>query len=233
MSSTLLYLAIVAVWAGVLVPMWLRREGDAPAFSRLLHRRAHPDDVSADDASSEDASADDGPSDHASVDDASADGAAGDGTGPGSTSYSASYPYSGSYDEETLSEGRPLRHPNGRAAVIARRRRRTSGLVLLVLVLAGVSLVGLAPWWAVLPPVGLLAGHVSLLRVAAGMDAARSREAAVARLEARALERERRMAEAASEAEEADRAEVIDLTARNRAGEVFDQYTDQLRAVGD
>ncbi len=39
MSSTLLYLAIVAVWAVVLVPMWLRRDSEAPAFSRILHRR--------------------------------------------------------------------------------------------------------------------------------------------------------------------------------------------------
>ncbi|HEX2314875.1 MAG TPA: hypothetical protein VHJ17_14125, partial [Thermomonospora sp.] len=35
MSSTLLYLAIVAVWAVVLVPMWLRRDN-----ARNLARRA-------------------------------------------------------------------------------------------------------------------------------------------------------------------------------------------------
>jgi hypothetical protein len=37
MSSAVLYLAIVAVWGIVLVPMWLRRDGDG--FGRLLHRR--------------------------------------------------------------------------------------------------------------------------------------------------------------------------------------------------
>ncbi|MGI8330364.1 divisome protein SepX/GlpR [Actinomadura scrupuli] len=198
MSSTLLYLAIVAVWAGVLVPMWLRREADAPGFTRLLHRRSGtPDDPAADEPAADE------PHDPTA------------------------------YDEDPVIEERQPRRRNGRAAVIARRRRRTSGLVLLVLVMAGIVIAGLAPWWAALPPIGLLGGHLSLLRVAAGMDAARRREAALARLEARALERERRLAEEAREAEEADRAEVIDLTARSRAGEVFDQYTDQLRAVGD
>jgi uncharacterized membrane protein YcjF (UPF0283 family) len=198
MSSTLLYLAIVAVWAGVLVPMWLRRDADAPALSRLLHRRSgtlegHPEDITVE------------------VDD---------------------HDGSGSYD---IVDEKPAsrRRRNSRAAVIARRRRRTSGLVLLVLAVAGVVITGLAPWWATLPPVGLLAGHLSLLRVAVGVDVTRRREAALARLEARKLREETRMAEAAREAEEANKAEVIDLMARDRAGEVFDQYTDQLRAVGD
>lgn len=43
MSSTVLYLAIVAVWAVVLVPMWLRRDTEATAFSRLLHKK--PDET--------------------------------------------------------------------------------------------------------------------------------------------------------------------------------------------
>src|SRR5689334_19712352 len=37
MSSAVLYLAIVAVWGIVLVPMWLRRDGDG--ISRRLLRR--------------------------------------------------------------------------------------------------------------------------------------------------------------------------------------------------
>jgi hypothetical protein len=45
MSSAVLYLAIVAVWGIVLVPMWLRRDGDG--IGRLLHRRAEPLDEAA------------------------------------------------------------------------------------------------------------------------------------------------------------------------------------------
>ncbi|TDC52867.1 hypothetical protein E1281_18450 [Actinomadura sp. KC345] len=40
MSSAVLYLAIVAVWAIVLVPMWLRRDTEATGFTRLLHKRS-------------------------------------------------------------------------------------------------------------------------------------------------------------------------------------------------
>lgn len=40
MSSAVLYLAIVAVWGVVLVPMWLRRDGDR--IARFLHRRGEP-----------------------------------------------------------------------------------------------------------------------------------------------------------------------------------------------
>jgi hypothetical protein len=201
MSSTLLYLAIVAVWAGVLVPMWLRRDADAPGFSRRLLRRSGtleelPEDLTAEDQTVEEDSR--------------------------------------PYDDEIVTAEKTTRRRNSRAAVIARRRRRTSGLLLLVVAVTGVVISGLAPWWAVLPPVSLLAGHLSLLRVAAGIDQGRRREAALARLEARALEREKTLAaEAAQEAEEAGQAEVIDLVARNRVGEVFDQYIDQLRAVGD
>ncbi|XRQ05522.1 hypothetical protein ACN3XK_54590 [Actinomadura welshii] len=39
MSSAVLYLAIVAVWAVVLVPMWLRRDTETTGITRLLHKR--------------------------------------------------------------------------------------------------------------------------------------------------------------------------------------------------
>src|SRR3569833_218579 len=46
MSSAVLYLASVAVWGIVLVPTWLRRDGDG--VGRLLHRRAESLDVAED-----------------------------------------------------------------------------------------------------------------------------------------------------------------------------------------
>ncbi|TMR06952.1 hypothetical protein ETD83_02800 [Actinomadura soli] len=39
MSSAVLYLAIVAVWGIVLVPMWLRRDTETTGITRLLHKR--------------------------------------------------------------------------------------------------------------------------------------------------------------------------------------------------
>jgi hypothetical protein len=76
-----------------------------------------------------------------------------------------------------------------------------------------------------MPPAALLAGHLALLRVAVGMDTARRRAAAEARAAART-----RALEARRAAEEAEPAEVIDLITPD---EVFDQYADDRRAVGE
>ena len=196
MSSAVLYLAIVAVWGIVLVPMWLRREGDG--LGRLLHRRTEPLDEAGQDAEDFD-------------EDVS--------------------------DAAQRSEGlEPVRRRRvTRGAVIARRRRRTLGLSLLTLTAVVVTAVQLAPWWFTLPPAVLLAGHLSLLRVAVRMDHARRAEARrAAAVRAARLRRaeEEREARETREAEEAARtAEVIELPAWARE-EVYDQYTD-LRAVGD
>lgn len=176
MSSALLYLAIVAVWAVVLVPMWLRRDTETTGFGRLRHKRSD-EPLPEDDE-----------------------------------------------EPEEIPEPRPRRRTS-RAAVIARRRRRTAGLTALLLTTVGVAASGLAPWWITAPPVVLLAGHVALLRVAVGMDQARRQAAAQARARARARARE-----AAREALRAtESAEVIEL----RTQEVFDQYADDRRAVGE
>ncbi|MBO2447160.1 hypothetical protein J4573_08690 [Actinomadura barringtoniae] len=183
MSSTVLYLAIVAVWAVVLVPMWLRRDTEATAFSRLLHKK--PDE---------------------SLDEPTLEEETGEA-------------------EETLDEDTtpaPRRRP-GRAAVIARRRRRTTGLGLLVATSIAVISTGLAPWWVTIPPTLLLVGHLALLRVAVEMDATRHRAEAEERAQARA--------EARRLAETQETAEVIELV-QPAEEEVFDQYADDRRVVG-
>lgn len=183
MSSAVLYLAIVAVWAVVLVPMWLRRDSETTGISRLLHKR--PDEPAAEDEADEEETP---------------------------------------RDEEIPAPRRPV----GRATVIARRRRRTSGLAALLLTSVAISASGLTPWWVVAPPVLLLAGHLALLRVAVGMDTARHRAAAQARAAARARALQARRA--AEAAETAEPAEVIELVTPD---EVFDQYADDRRAVGE
>ncbi|MGI5204297.1 hypothetical protein ACQEU6_22280 [Spirillospora sp. CA-108201] len=183
MSSAVLYLAIVAVWAVVLVPMWLRRDTETTGISRLLHKR--PDEPAAED--------------------------------------------DGDVEEPLRDEESPApRRPVSRATVIARRRRRTSGLAALLLTSAAVAASGLVPWWIVAPPVLLLSGHLALLRVAVGMDTARRRAAVQARAAARARALEARRAAEAAEA--AETAEVIELVTPD---EVFDQYADDRRAVGE
>lgn len=186
MSSAVLYLAIVALWAVVLVPMWLRRDGDPGrlGLSWFPHRRPEQPEPPA-----QPEPAQPEPAGHA---------------------------------------GSAPRRRGGRGAVIARRRRRTLGLSLLVLACAAAGGTGLAPFWVAAPSVVLFAAHLSLLRVAVSMDAAR-REAA-----ARIRAAERAATRAAMVAADAAQAEIIDLMERNRARDVFDQYAPEgLRAVGD
>jgi hypothetical protein len=176
-SSAVLYLAIVAVWAIVLVPMWLRRDGEG--ISRLLHKRTTEEEEPLDEA-------------------------------PPTPSEPPS--------ETPAPVATPRRRP-GRATIIARRRRRTAGLALFLATTLGLVAPGLAPWWITLPPAVLLAGHLALLRVAVGMDAARHQER---------LTRAREAALRAT-AEEPE-AEIIELVTPT---EVFDQYADDRQAVGE
>lgn len=180
MSSAVLYLAIVAVWAVVLVPMWLRRDTENTGITRLLHKRA--EDPPAEDEEPA--------------------------------------------EPEAVPEPRPRRRTT-RAAVIARRRRRTSGLAALVGTAAAVVASGLAPWWIIVPPALLLVGHLTLLRVAVGMDTARRQAAHEARAEARA---EAQARAAHQPAEPTASADVIELVTPD---DVFDQYADDRRAVGE
>jgi hypothetical protein len=216
-SSALLYLAIFVVWAMVLVPMWLRRDTETTGISRLLGRRPvtidEEFDLSPASPSSNVPSSKVPSSDVPSSDVPSEEGL----DDPVAPSRSRSR-------SRTRSRSRSSSRRGGRAAVIARRRRRTSGLLLLVIITVATVATGLGPWWVVLPPIGLLAGHLSLLRVAAGIDAARRHEALLAHRAARVAP-----VDTPVEIDDSPQAEIIDLVF---PGEVFDQYAD-LRAVGD
>jgi hypothetical protein len=192
MSSAVLYLAIVAVWGIVLVPMWLRRDSDG--ISRLLRRNDTAEQL-------------DEPAEPAA-------------------------PLAEDDDVPFAEPAEPVRRRRAtRGAIIARRRRRTLGLGLLTAGAVVTVITGATPWWFVLPPLLLLGGHLSLLRVAVQMDAVRRRQRRAAAIRAAEAERAREELEA-REAEEATRtAEVIELPGWSRE-EVYDQYTD-LRAVGD
>lgn len=176
MSSAVLYLAIVAVWAIVLVPMWLRRDTG--------HKR-------------EEEPAEAPPAE-----------------APAAQAQPA---------EAAPAEAVP-RPRRSRATIIARRRRRTAGLTLLALTAVVVTAAGVAPWWVVPLPAALLTGHLALLRVAVRMDAAhaRARSAAAAAARARALE--------AAARPTPEPAQVIELITPQ---DVFDQYADDRRAVGE
>jgi hypothetical protein len=232
MSSAVLYLAIVAVWGIVLVPMWLRRDGDG--IGRLLHRRHeiadHLDEV-AEPAHDEDDAAFEEPGEPEFPSPAYLEPV---GPEPVRLEPVRLEPVrEESVRQEPVRQEPVRRRRVTRGAVMARRRRRTLGLGLLTVTAVTVAVFQVAPWWFMVPPVVLLGGHLSLLRVAVRMDHARNQELRrVAAIRAAQARRAREAHEAQEAAEAATRtAEVIELPGLPRE-EVYDQYTD-LRAVGD
>jgi type IV secretory pathway TrbD component len=243
LSSAILFLAIIAIWACALVPRWLRRSHEANSEHEAQANLAEATYYA------------EAPG-HAEY------GALGTDTDPSPISYEAQAPYSDSpawSDSPGLSDpaARPdsgVRHetyrPNrysptaqagGRARVLQARRRMLTMLVALAVAALGCVLTGLTRWWTAVPPVGMLLVYLLLLREAARADAEASRRAeAYARAEAARAARRYRAWEAqelprvAREPEPA--AEVIDISGRTPEAEdqPYDQYADaEVRAVGD
>lgn len=196
MSSTILYLAIVAIWAGVLVPRWLRREPhhDASARARRTARRtdAPPQETAGDDTGP--AGAADNVADDAVIG-GQTEGTDGD-TRPGSLAGTGRPgPARADADSHGPADPRPGDpRPGSRPAddaggspradrawsagrgpasarTIAARRRLLTMLTLLLLGAMAIAVAGLAAWWVILPPAGMYAGYVALLREAARADA--------------------------------------------------------------
>lgn len=217
MSSSPLYLAIVVVWLIVLVPMLLRKDAVEPVHEETRRDDAEMDIDEADEAFEEDAADEEDPD--------------------LTETQVITRPRAREEHVAEVGEARPVERrrvsaPEPRGRVIARRRRRTSGLTLLSVATVVAVTFGLGPWWVIAPPVLLLVGHLALLREAAKADA----EHRQARLRARrqALLRARRARDREDhEAWEAERlAKVIAL--KERRSQVYDQYADaRLRAAGD
>jgi hypothetical protein len=144
----------------------------------------------------------------------------------------------------------PLPRAADRARVLRARRRTLTLLTLLCVAAFGGAALRITHWWLVIPPAGMLAFYVMLLRAAVYADtenaarrsAAQARAAAAAARQARAAEarereRERVAAAAAARAPQPD-AEVIDIGQRaaqaSAQDEPYDQYADgTARAIGD
>ena len=176
MSSAILYAAIVAIWACVLIPRWLKRDSarSAAASAAAESSTARPDEADTTPAGesipAEDTTCDDEPP----VDEA--------GRNPGPA---------------------PVSPQESRRRVLKARRRllwMLGGLTVAAYALAGTAL---AAWWVTVPPTVMLAGYLLLLREAGRADAEagrREHEALEARQAARARERARRAGARASAA---------------------------------
>jgi hypothetical protein len=239
LSSAILYLAIVAIWAGVLVPRWLR-----PA--QVVARKA--------DARQADAR----PADARLADTPMADiRRRAEAAEPGADSDPDTEPI----PAVRLEHDHPMRRAgSSRAAqrrmILQARRRMLVMITILTAGAVGLLAVHLAAWWVVLPPGTMLGGFLLVLREAARTDATRSRRLTAEAVAARPVRQDAAEDVVAAEtvaaetaptetvAARADRvlvaapeptrsAEIIDISARY-GDQLYDQYADAaVRAVGD
>jgi len=241
LSSAILYLAIVAIWAVVLVPRWLRPRSAAP--------KPVPVPAESPDAGWREPA---GPGQDAGAPLAvSTDGpdAAGE---PVGGEVMASSDAGDEAVAEVAQEGAPeAAGPapvNRRAEVVKARRRLLSTLITLTVIAVALVVTRIDAYWIVIPPTVLLGGYLALLRNFAHIDAERARRAArIRRAEAHAETGQEPAAPlpaapAAAEPEPGSApdapeplggAEIIDISGRI-GDQVYDQYSDAAnRAVGD
>ncbi len=161
MSSAILYLAIVAIWACVLIPRWLRRDSARGGSAPVTAEPTVPDEPEAGFADETQADADDAePADEA----------------PRRVS-------------AFRRAAEPLSAEESRRRMLAARRRLLLMLIGLEAAAIALAVVRLAAVWVVVPPTIMLAGYLLLLREAAQADAERAQYEAEA--VTRALERDR------------------------------------------
>jgi hypothetical protein len=222
LSSAILYVSIVAIWAGVLMPKWLR-----PSRSHRNRVEAEQQDSLVTETVAEFAQ----PAPPAPVPD----------------HRRPSRPPAQPHDEPWTTEDAAVR----RAKTLRARRRMLGTLVVLTAGALVISVAHVAAWWVIVPPAVLLGGFLLLLREAARSDAERARRLARAEASRRRAVREFSAAGApatpARDAHDAAEdsaepglvveagfsAQIIDISA-HVSDQLYDQYTDAAeRAVGD
>jgi len=257
LSSAILYLAIIAIWACVLVPRWIRKPHRVPEADELpglkyVSISGQPDSgasrgssasgnappaawaaASAAMASAATASTDAGAGKTAA--EAPRYETGGDGAGQPVTVEEgvAWHRVTRSYHSEHQVAQRPQpQQSSGRAHLLQARRRLLTTLVTLAVAALASAAVNLAPWWILVPPVGMLGMYVLVLREAAQADVEQERW--LAKEQAAQAEAARSRARQAGEASQPEpTAEIIDISARV-TDQLYDQYADAaVRAVGD
>jgi hypothetical protein len=260
LSSAILYVAIVAIWAGVLIPRWLRR--DSPSGGQVS------DETAVTDAPAEEERADP-PRQRADPprqreDDAPRARPKGRPAAVGGRPVPVEARLAAVEARPAAVEARPKGGParaeddwaeDGRhgaprdrehVRMLSARRRLLGLLVVLTIGSGTLAVMGLAAWWVILPASVMLLGYLGLLRAAAKADAER-REWAHDRA-ATVTRGPTPVAPAAPPAPAPD-AEIIEISTpqgpavQRSTGqrstvqadeEFYDQYADaKLRAVGD
>ena len=260
MSSAILYLAIVAIWACVLVPRWLHRSHEHPSGGEILADSDEVPEFGEEDADFDEDS--DAPTEEfAPVGRSRTEPPNADYpvfAGPVAETYVAvetEYVHT-EYVAESgyASEGRPAGQTEfadphygadpaplaSRDRVLQTRRRLLTILATLTAAAVGGTVVGITMWWIIIPPAIMLGLYLLLLREAAEADTENEIRRAEAQAAAEAayaasMERARAREALAAEAPQPE-AEIIDISARTAQAkdQLYDQYADAtVRAVGD
>jgi hypothetical protein len=219
-STTILYLAIVAIWAGFLVPAWIRRPHGAEAEDDFGEFDVDDADVGVDaEAVDEDAEARVGAE---AVDEDVTSVAV-----PAEDEWAKA-----ERDADAASLPAP---PQSRQQMLRARRRVLATLLAVTLGAAACVARGLVPWWTAMPPMVMLVLYVLLLRevAKAEADAVGRRRGDLAAQAGRAVGQQRRGSAGWAAAGAEQIAEVIDIS-RRVGDQLYDQYADAaVRAVGD
>ena len=196
MSSAILYVAIVAIWACVLIPRWLRRDsarGASSAASGTIPVDLAPGDDVADDIDS-------GTAAPAPADDVQAGAVPVRG---GAVPVQARARPEADERRDDAAEPPaddappPLTPEESRRRMLAARRRLLGMMLALEAAAIALAVLGLAALWVVIPPSIMLTGYLLLLREVAHADAERAeREREAVRARDRARERARTPARA-------------------------------------
>lgn len=193
MSSAVLYVAIVVIWACVLIPRWLRRESS----------HASPvADKTAGEVAPGDAASGDGPSGFAAPGSVASGGVASSGAASDAVAFGEDVGESAVDRQEDAAGGPPkqdeapppppLTPEESRRRMLAARRRLFGMLMALEVAAIALAVFGMAALWVVIPPSVMLGWYMLLLREAARADAERaSHELEAAHARARARERAR------------------------------------------
>ena len=224
MSSAILYVAIVAIWAGVLIPRWLRRDSAG-------NQRASEDLTSADAETS-------APAEEA-AEPAPPPRRRDDTAGPARPAR----PQARVPTRVEAPVPAPAEVPDGgpghreHTKVLTARRRLLYMLLVLAIGSGALAVTKMAAWWVVVPPTVMLIGYTGMLREASKADAERRELARTRATAAAAVGAAKRAAPPVPAAPvPGPDAEVIDISASlSVAGHKFyDQYADaKQRAVGD
>lgn len=166
MSSAILYLAIIAIWACVLIPRWLRRDSArGSSHSSVTYTPAFT--APAGDVADEQVPG--GPVTRAEADERLEDDSS----------------------PEQDDAPPPLTREQSRQRMMAARRRLLGVLLALEAAAVALAVMGLAALWVVIPPSVMLASYLLLLREAAHADAELARREQEAWDRARTRERAR------------------------------------------